>query len=179
MKVVIVAVSSLDGKITRGEDPNIYSWTSKEDAKLFFSLIKKYNLIVMGRKTYEAARSRIKLKKGKLRIVLTKHPKLYFSEVIKGSLEFSSESPRKLVNRLKGKGYKKMLVVGGGGVNGLFLKAALVDEIWLTIEPQIFGTGKPLVDSGELDVALRLKSIRRLNKQGTLHLRYAVLNKAL
>lgn len=46
MKVILAAVSSLDGKITKGRDPNFYSWTSKEDAKLFFLLIKKHNLIV-------------------------------------------------------------------------------------------------------------------------------------
>ncbi|MDP3726805.1 MAG: dihydrofolate reductase family protein [bacterium] len=174
MKVIIVMAASLNGKITRGEDNNIYSWTSKEDAKLFFSLIAKNNLIVMGRKTYEAAQKYIKLQKGKLRIVLTHNPKRYLTERVAGCLEFSSETPQKLAHRLEQEGHKKMLVVGGGAVNGLFLKAALVDEIWLTIEPKIFGTGKPLVGNRELDVALRLKSVRRLNKQGTLHLRYSV-----
>lgn len=175
MKVVIVMASSLDGKITRGEDPNIYSWTSKEDAKLFFSLIKKHNLIVMGRKTYEAARPKIKLRKGKLRIVLTRYLGRYSSEARKGSLEFSSETPQELVRRLKQEGYKKMLVVGGGVVNGLFLKAALVDEIWVTIEPRIFGKGRPLFREEKIDVPLQLIGIKRLNKQGALHLRYKVL----
>ena len=63
MKVIMVAVSSINGKITKGKDPNIYSWTSKEDSNFFFSLIKKHNLIVMGSKTYEAARRIIKHEK--------------------------------------------------------------------------------------------------------------------
>jgi len=84
MKIIMVAVSSLNGKLTKGKDPNIYSWTSKEDSKLFFSLIEKNNLIVMGGKTYEAARKIIKHKKNKLRIVLTRNPEKYFKETIKG-----------------------------------------------------------------------------------------------
>ena len=52
MKVVMVAVVSANGKLTRGNDPDIYKWTSKEDQNFFFSLISKSKLIVMGSGTY-------------------------------------------------------------------------------------------------------------------------------
>ena len=86
----MVAVSSLNGKITKEKDPNIYSWTSKEDSQLFFSLIEKSNLIVMGSKTYEVARKFIQHKKNRLRIVLTKTPQKYLRESIGGMLEFTN-----------------------------------------------------------------------------------------
>ncbi len=35
-----------------------------------------------------------------------------------------------------------MLVVGGPHVATSFLKAQLIDELWLTIEPKIFGMGE-------------------------------------
>ncbi len=175
MKIVIVAVASVNGKITKGDDSNIYSWTSKEDSRFFFSLIEKSNLIVMGSKTYEAAKKLIKHKKNRLRIVLTKNPKRYLKESMKGMLEFTNEGPLELTKRLEGKGYKKILLVGGGEINVLFLKSKLVNEIYLTIEPKIFGTGKNLVGESDFESQLQLISARKLNEQGTLLLKYKVV----
>lgn len=174
MKVKMVMLSSVDGKITKGKDPNIYTWTSSEDQKYFFSLIKKHNLIVMGRETYETSRPVIKLEKGKLRIVLTRSPEKYSIQTIKGQLEFTDESPEKLLKRLSTLGYKKMLLVGGGIINGLFLKLNLVNELFLTIESRIFGSGKNIVEGQLLNTKLQLISIKKLNKTGTLLLKYKV-----
>ncbi len=179
MKIIMAAVSSLNGKITKRNDPNIYTWTSKEDSQLFFSLIEKNNLIVMGSKTYEAARSLIKLKKGKLRVVLTRNPKKYSKETIKEMLEFSSENPLQLIKRLENRGYKKILLVGGATINSLFLKSKLVNEIYLTLEPKIFGSGKSLLNEESLDISLKLISTKKLNRQGTILLKYKVLNSHL
>ena len=121
MKVIMVMLVSVDGKTTFGDNQNVYSWSSIEDKKQFFSLIKKNNLIVMGRITYDASQPVIKIKKGKLRIVLTRSPKKYLNQTIKGQLEFTDESPENLLKRLSLLGYKKMLLVGGGTINGLFL----------------------------------------------------------
>lgn len=175
MKVVMAAVSSINGKITKRNDPDIYSWTSKEDSKLFFSLIEKNNLIVMGSKTYEAARNIIKHKKNKLRVVLTRNPEKYLGQTIRGGLEFTNENPLKLIKRLESRGYKKMLLVGGSEINALFLKSKLVNEIHLTIEPKIFGSGKSLIVDENLDISLKLVSIKKFNKQGSLHLVYTII----
>lgn len=176
MKIIMVAVSSVNGKITKASNPNIYFWTSKEDSKLFFSLIEENNLIVMGSKTYDAARSVIKLKKNKLRIVLTRDPKKYLNQTLKGILEFTNENPLKLVKKLEDRGYKKMLLVGGSETNTLFLKSKLVNEIYLTLEPRIFGQGQGLIIEESLEVKLKLVSVKKLNSQGTLLLKYKVLS---
>ena len=63
MKVIMVMLVSVDGKTTFGDNQNVYSWSSIEDKKQFFSFIKKNNLIVMGRATYDASRPVIKIKK--------------------------------------------------------------------------------------------------------------------
>lgn len=171
----MVMLSSVDGKTTKGTDPNIYKWTSLEDQKYFFSLIKKHNIIVMGRATYEASKPVIKLEKGKLRIVLTKSPNKYLNQTIKGQLEFTNETPDQLVKRFTLLGYKKILLVGGGIINGLFLKQNLVDELYLTIEPRIFGTGKNIIEGQLLDTKLQLISIKKMNKIGTLLLKYKII----
>jgi len=172
MKVTMVMLSSVDGKTTQGNNKNVYSWSSKEDQKHFFSLIKKNNLIVMGRATYEASKPVIKLEKAKLRIILTHSPKKYSNQSVKDQLEFTNESPNKLLKRLSLLGYKKMLLVGGSIVNGLFLKQNLVDELLLTIEPKIFGSGKNIVEGELLNTKLQLVSIKKINKAGTLLLKY-------
>ena len=175
MKITMVMLMTVDGKTTRGENKNIYTWTSSEDQKHFFSLIKKNNLIVMGRKTFEVSRPVIRLEKGKLRIVLTHHPKKYSKESVTGQLEFSNENPEKLIKRMEGLGYKKILLVGGATINGLFLKENLVDELYLTIEPKIFGSGKNIIEGQLLDKFLQLINVKKLNKKGTLLLRYKII----
>ena len=174
MKVTMVMVSSLNGKITRGNDPNIGLWTSKEDAKFFSSLRDKHNLIIMGRRTYDAVRNEIKPTPDKLRIVLTKTPAKYSSEAAKTGVEFSNEHPIKLLKRLESKGFKNCLVVGGSETARLFLQLSLVDEIYLTIEPRIFGKGKPMFAEGEFETYLKLMGFKKLNSRGTLNLRYKV-----
>ena len=174
MRVILIAVSSVNGKITKGTSPNIYSWTSKEDTSLFFLEIKKHNLIVMGANTYEAAKKIIKHERNKLRIILTRNPKKYLKETITGILEFTNESPLELTKKLERSGYKEMLLVGGATVNSLFLKSHLVNKLHLALEPKIFGEGKGLVSEERLEVKLKLISIQTLNNQGTLLLKYNV-----
>lgn len=174
MKIIMVMLMSVDGKITRGEDADIYKWTSKEDQKYFFSLIKKNALIVMGRKTYEASRERLRLEDNKLRVILTRYRERYRKYQVPEKLEFSSEPPAVLVARLKREGFKQILLVGGGEVNSSFLKDKLVDEIYLTIEPVLFGRGRPLIGEMPLDSRLTLMSTKKLNSKGTLLLKYKV-----
>lgn len=168
-------VSSLNGKITNGDDPDIYQWTSEEDKKLFLSQKNIHNVIVMGSKTYESARDKIHLTPRILRIVLTKNPKRYINDTVKGQLEFSSETPEFLVKRLEQRGYIKMLLVGGSRMNASFFKSSLVNEVRLTLEPKLFGTGNNLVSEHELNVNLQLIHVQKLNARGTIHCVYKVL----
>lgn len=170
----MVMVATVNGKITRGDDPSIYSWTSKEDADFFFSLLNQHNLIVMGSATYKAARDKIKPEKERLRIVLTRNPGKYSSETLPGKLEFSNESPKELVERLEKSGYHTMLLVSGGRTNALFLQEDLVNELYLTVEPRLFGKGKPLMADGDFFKNLKLQSIEKINEQGTLLLKYNI-----
>jgi dihydrofolate reductase len=173
MKVILAVVASIDGKTTKWSEQNIYTWTSAEDQKYFFSLIEENNAIIMGRKTYDAAKHLIKLSPQKLRIILTTSPEQYKDMNIPGELEFKN-NPEAIIKELEEKGYTQVLLVSGAQVTTAFLQNHLVDEIWLTIEPKIFGQGNPLLQE-EMDVDLQLKSIKQLNKQGTLLIKYNVL----
>ncbi len=177
MKVVMIMVSSLNGKTTNGADSDIYKWTSSEDSDFFFSKIKEAKVIIMGSGTYEVIREKIKNDPGRLRIVLTKSPEKYSSNSKINILEFSSSEPNEILSELSYRGYEEILLVGGAGVNKSFIESGLVNEIFLTIEPVIFGSGKNLMTDGNYFKDLNLVEVKKLNDKGSLLLKYKVENK--
>ncbi|MDP3940783.1 MAG: dihydrofolate reductase family protein [bacterium] len=172
MNVILVMVQSVNGKITKGSSPNIYTWTSKEDQDFFFSLLQKHNLTVMGNTTYQASKGRFKLSDKRLRIILTRHPESYEAEHIPGKIEFTNATPVELLASLEKRGYKQLLLVGGGEMNTLFLRENLVDEVYLSVEPLVFGAGKDVFATGDAEASLQLLSVKQLNRKGTLLLHY-------
>ena len=74
MKLILVMVTSLDGRSTRGSETDNHTWTSPEDQKHFMNLLENAKLIIMGRKTYEPARDNMQHKEGILRIIITRTP---------------------------------------------------------------------------------------------------------
>ncbi len=167
-------VTSLDGRSTqKGHGDDIHYWTSSEDQKHFANIIENASLIIMGSKTYEAARKSMTHKNGKLRIVLTKTPAKYESEKIADQLEFTSEKLIDLVKRLEEE-HEEGYLVGGAHTNTEFFQENLITELWQTIEPKILGVGNGIVGENEMDISLELLSIQKLNKKGTLLLKYKV-----
>jgi dihydrofolate reductase len=92
---------------------------------------------------------------------------------VPGVLEFSQEPPEGIVAGLRARGKKRCALLGGGQIYGAFLAAGVVDEIWVTVEPRIFGAGVPLV-SRAVNVELRLLACERLAAD-TLLLKYEVV----
>lgn len=174
LKIILAMVMSLDGKTTQWEKPHLHDWTSKEDQKHFSLLLDQHTVIIMGRKTYDSAASQMNHIPSRLRVVMTHSPKKYESFAKPGMLEFTNESPLEIYNRLKNCGKKNILLLGGEQINTLFFRAKLIDEIWITIEPKLFGKGNSLITNAQFDIQLKLKSSKKLNKNGTLLLKYRV-----
>ncbi|HZY26453.1 MAG TPA: dihydrofolate reductase family protein, partial [Bacteroidales bacterium] len=82
---------------------------------------------------------------------------------------------KKLINRLEKEGQEKLLVVGGPQIATLFLKEQLIDELWLTLEPKIFGTGGNFVMEEKFDISLILLNSEKVNEKGTLINKYRVI----
>jgi dihydrofolate reductase len=110
-----------------------------------------------------------------LLVVMTHRPSRYKKYEVPGQIEFTDESPAGLYSRFEKEGHEIMLLVGGPQIATLFLKEKLVDELWLTIEPRIFGTGGNFISEEKLDIELQLISCEKANEKGTLFTRYAVL----
>lgn len=174
MIVSVAAVISVDARMTRGSEPDVSQWASPEDQAHFHSLINNHEVVVMGSGTYNAYRHSMKLTSNHLRIVLTSRPKEFKGQEVSGQLEFYDLTPKELVNRLEKENKKNLLVTGGGQMITDFLEAQLVDNLYLTVEPYVFGQGKPLTKDIILNTALELVSSQTLNKKGTTLLTYKV-----
>lgn len=172
MKIILVMVTTADGKTTLWQEPLAHGWSSPEDQVHFRTLIDSHEVIVMGSNTYAAIKSHIRLSRKTKRIIITTRPMDYACDIVKDQLEFTGETPEALVQRLEGEGYTSFLLVGGSRINSAFLEKKLISECILTIEPRFTGNGNSLFAPVNVDVPLTLMEITQLNKQGTLLARY-------
>lgn len=174
MKKILVFVATLDGKITRWNEPHVKRWSSEEDKNYFKKTWEDSFLIVMGSSTFDV-KPMEPTPKHHL-VVMTRNPGKYKDYEVSGQLEFSNQPIAQLVAHYEKEGLMRMLVVGGAHIATSFLKEKLIDELWLTIEPKIFGTGGNFVIEENLDIDLKLLSVEKVNQQGTLITKYSVIN---
>jgi riboflavin biosynthesis pyrimidine reductase len=165
--VTMAMVMSADGRTTYGAR-SAAVWSSPADQAHFARLKEKNDAIVMGRRTYEAVRSRIVPNPDKPRVVMTRTPKAYAHEETDG-LTFTGQPPQQILGALAAADHKRVLLAGGSTANGLFLNAQCVDSIVMTVEPVLFGRGEPLVNAlGNTAVSLRLQDVQRLGAQAVV-----------
>jgi dihydrofolate reductase len=168
--VKLVAVMSLDGKITKDTEIHTREWISAEDKQLFADLVAQSDVVISGMKTYRNMLPA--MNKQKPFIIYTRSPDQYQPT---DNVTFTNTDPKSLIDRLHAEGHEHILVSGGREIYSLFLQSHLVDEILLTIEPVIHGSGKSFLAEHALDQPLQLTSIQQLNERGTLLLYYRVV----
>ncbi len=161
MKVILMCAISLDGKIARsGDDP--IDWTGSEDKKHFAEATKKAGVVIMGNNTYKAMGKPLK---DRLNVVMTTN--LADKTNIPNVIEYVSKSPEEVLEDLAARGFKEAFVVGGSQINALFWKHRLINELWLTIAPVVFGQGINLF--GEIGVSeVKLALIEKKQLAGDL-----------
>lgn len=170
MYIATVDVISANGKVDKA-DADAHSWASAADWKHFSELAARYPVFVMDDTTYEAIQPTPE--KSHRRIIVTENPAEYAKRHVSGQLEFTDEQPAALAKRLEAEGYDRMLLVGKH-INAEFLAVGLVNEMFITIEPVLFGGGTNLLDRPGLEANLHLVSIKKLNQRGTVLLHYKV-----
>ncbi len=173
MKKILVFVSTLDGKITQWGRSPVKDWTSEEDQQYFHKTWNDSEIIVMGSSTYNVAP--MKPSPENHLVIMTSEPDKYKDQEVAGQIEFTSQSPAELVDHYEKLGVKQMTVVGGSHIATSFFKSECIDEVWLTIEPKIFGTGGSFVSEEKLNVNLELIQMEKVNERGTLITKYAVI----
>lgn len=173
MKVIMVFVSTLNGKITRGDDPEVRHWSSKSDQEYYSRVWRNSSLVIMGSRTYDD--NIITPHEGRLVVVMTRKPEDYQAHVVPGQMEFTGMSPDEIVRKYSKGGAPLMTVVGGPLIATSFIKDSLVDELWLTLEPRLFGSGINLITESDVDVKLKLIEIEKVNDDGTLITKYSFI----
>ncbi len=163
-KVFIIAAVTADGFIAKSKDQVSTDWTSKEDKKFFSEATKKAGVIVMGSSTYKTFNRPLK---DRLNIIYSR------SEKFEGT-ESTSLPPKELITGLEKRGFNEIAICGGSSIYTQFLKAGVVDEIYLTVEPVIFGQGISIFNEN-LNTKLELISSEKISEAGTLLFKYKVL----
>lgn len=165
------AAVTLDGRIAayRGQGSG---WTSKEDKQFLRNFLDQSDVVLVGHTTYQVARKPLSKRNC---LVLTSQVRTSFR---KNRLALfcnpKSVNIPSLIERL---GYRTVAVLGGQKVYNFCLEKRLLDEIFLTIEPVIFGQGLNLFEIDKLFTRkLKLVSLKKLNKQGSILARYKFQN---
>lgn len=167
MEVCIVVAISADGKIAEKEGQSSREWASDADRDFFVQKTGEAGVVVMGRKTYETIGAPLP---NRLNIVMTRRAADY--ESIEGTLEYTKASPESILTDLEIRGFKTVAVAGGSQVYSAFLKAGLITDLYLTIEPVLFGEGITLA-AGFKRIDLELVETQKLSSQ-TMMLHYRV-----
>jgi len=164
MQVYIIAAQTADGFIGLDDEHLSTKWTSKEDKQHFSELTTKSGVVIMGGNTYRTINRALP---GRRTIVYTRQ------KIEQQGVESTQEAPDKLLARLEREGCTSVAICGGQSIYDMFLEAKLVDELYITVEPILFGDGMPLIKS-RMTIELRLKEQRKLNDD-TLLLHYEVV----
>lgn len=167
MKKILMMAITVDGKIAK-HTTHAATWTSKADKRIFIEETKKAGAIIMGQVTYDTIGRPLP---NRLNIVMNPEPDT--SKNIPGILEFTNRQPKELLSDLEKRGFSAVIIGGGATINGLFLSQGFIDEVWLTVEPKIFGSGLSLFNNADVDLDLELIEARKLDTN-VLQLRYRV-----
>lgn len=193
-------VSTLDGKVQVTTNPVAY-WPigSPTDYQTLIELRAYADVLIHGKNTalshrtvdsiekqdFKDLRKKIGKENDLLYIVLSSHPdkklrqQLEHPEVSKTLV--TGLSVPDLSEKLYNEGYKTILVEGGPHVLSSFLKHNLIDEVFLTIAPKIFGNDKNAtltMSEGYLFPPKKIKKLELLSVktvESELYLRYKVV----
>jgi dihydrofolate reductase len=138
-KIIAIVAATIDGKIARSS--NYFSdWTSSEDKTFMHNLLDKSDLIVVGNNTYKTAEQ-----------PLSKRNCMVFTRSVKTIEQNSNKlllcNPEEIDVRAVLQRYSNVAVLGGTKTYTYFLENSLLNEIYLTIEPLIFGKGLAIFES--------------------------------
>ncbi len=156
-----------NGMIAKSD--NDTSWISADEWNSYSSAVRKAKCLIVGHKTYD---------------ILTKQPEFKELEniqlVVLSTKNFATLSPNHVVAKSPKQAldllenFNEIIVAGGGIINAAFLAENLVDEIYLDIEPIVFGEGIPIFKGKNFERNLRLIGQKKIT-DNEIQLHYEVL----
>ena len=145
MRNVVLGLGiSLDGYIARLDGAVDFLFMPKDYSMAEF--MASIDTVMMGRKTLDVA---IQMTGGTYKADM---PTYVFSRSQppgkRDGLEFVNQSPASLVQQLRKRPGKDIWMMGGGELAREFLRADLIDALYLGIVPTLLGEGIPLFPAG-------------------------------
>ncbi len=177
--LTLIMAMSVNGIISRAADESVSTWSSAEDKAHLDRMIAQHKTVITGRESFAATRSNAPsphkpLKDGVRYYVLTHDEALWRKSA--PPVTYLGGTAEDVLRRMKAEGVDRAALLGGPRTNAAFLNGGYVDEMFLTIEPALFCTGRGLCEGlMRDDLALELLSAETLNPRGTLLLHYKAL----
>ncbi len=166
IKYTLIAAVTLDGKIAKNSS-HFTDWTSKEDKKFMQKELNKSDVIIVGNNTFQTAKKPL----SKRNCIVLNHKIKEKKENQTKNLIFINPEKTEIKKIITKNNYKKICILGGMQTYSFFLRKNLIDEMFITIEPLIFGKGLSLFDY-QKEKKFKLISMKKLNKKGSLLLHY-------
>ncbi len=164
IKVIAIWTQSIDGFIAKNADDDL-SWGKSVDKQWFSKVTREIGVVVVGRKTAELIGKPLARR---LNVVMT-NSKLQMLNA--ENLIFTNKKPGEILKELEQKGFKQVVIGGGASIYRLWLKEKLVDEVWVSLQPVIFGQGIKAIE--EVGVKLEFLSQEAIG-EGVVVMKYAV-----
>ncbi len=165
-KVTFGGASSLDNYFARKDDSADWLKWSSEVGEITGQFWKTIDTVVMGRRTFEVAKSAYP---GVKNYVCSRTMKQSPDKAV----ELVSIDAANFVRQLKNQPGKGICIMGGGLLAKSLLEADLIDELGLNIHPVLLGAGILLFHEMERQIDLELIESKVL-KNGCVYVLYRV-----
>lgn len=175
-KLILGLAITLDGYI---EGPNgEYDWCFTDQDYGLNTFFGRIDAMFIGRKSYEIAEQYAQQNQGETIPGMPMLTEYVFSSTLKAVKENAvllSTNTLEQARKLKELPGKDIWLYGGAALTQSFMKAGLVDELWLSVHPILLGGGKLLFQEQEHRTQLTLLESKTY-ETGLVSLRYAIKN---
>jgi len=165
--IIVYLASSVNGLISN--KAGIPDWLSEEFGQGFLAICQRAQAVIMGKTTYDFLNpDYLPLKGEGVLIVLTHDTSAKPSQ---SNVTFTDRMPQEIIDDLGARGFQEAVIIGGAQTVSEFVKAGVVTEIYLVVEPVLFGGGLPMLRGVDFDCKLTLLNVDKLN-DNTVQFRY-------
>lgn len=170
MKVILYMAITANGFIAKENDDT--SFVSEIEWDSFRNMVKTAGNMIIGSRTYEIMRDGEEFKNLENIRVLVISENANFQTITNNHSVI--KTPKDALVVLEKEGFDNALVAGGGTLNASFMAENLIDEIYLDIEPVVFGKGIRLFKESDFEAKLKLLEAKKLS-DNEIQLHYQVL----
>jgi len=154
MTLSVFIGTSVDGFIARPNGELDFLPADGGEPHGYDEFMASVDALVIGRKTFETVLAFPTWPYGRKRVVVLSSQPVDLSSVGEGVVEQMAGSPAEIIGRLAATGAKHLYIDGGITIQG-FLRAGLIDRLFITRVPVLIGEGIPLFSAIPHDIRLR------------------------